>query len=95
MQLTDEQVMIAEMAGSFSNDQLRPNASKWDREAFLDRSVLKAMAELGFAGIYTTEEHGGSGLTRLDAVLIFEQLSRGCISHASFPVDPQHGDMDD
>ena len=84
MQLTDEQVMIAEMAGSFSNDQLRPNASKWDREAFLDRSVLKAMAELGFAGIYTTEEHGGSGLTRLDAVLIFEQLSRGCISHASF-----------
>lgn len=84
MQLTEEQVMISEMAGAFSNDQLRPNAEKWDREKFLDRDVLIAMAELGFGGIYTQEEHGGSGLSRLDAVLIFEQLSRGCVSHASF-----------
>lgn len=84
MQLNEEQLMIFDMAGEFSKDQLRPNAEKWDREKFLDRSMLKAMAELGFAGIYTGEQHGGSGLSRLDAVLIFEQLSRGCVSHASF-----------
>ena len=84
MQLSEEQIMISDMAGAFSNDQLRPNAEKWDREKMLDRSVLKAMAELGFAGIYTKKEFGGSSLSRLDAVLIFEQLSRGCISHASF-----------
>lgn len=84
MRLTEEQNMIADMAGSFSADQLRPHAERWDREKMLDRDALKAMAELGFGGIYTQEEHGGSGLGRLDAVLIFEQLSKGCVSHASF-----------
>lgn len=84
MQLTEEQNMIMEMAGSFSDDQLRPNAERWDREKMLDRDVLSAMAELGFGGVYAKEEYGGSGLGRLDAVLIFEQLARGCISHATF-----------
>lgn len=84
MRLSEQQNMIAEMAESFSIDQLRPNAERWDREKVLSRDALKAMAELGFAGIYTREEHGGSGLGRFDAVLIFEQLSKGCVSHASF-----------
>lgn len=84
MKLTDEQVMIQDMARAFSLDQLRPNAARWEKEGMLDREVLKALGELGFGGIYTAEEHGGSALSRLDAVLIFEQLSRGCISHAAF-----------
>ena len=84
MHLTEEQQMIVDMAASFSADQLRPNAEQWDREKNMDRSVLKSLAELGFGGIYTREEHGGTGLSRLDAVLIFEQLSKGCVSHASF-----------
>ncbi len=84
MQLSEEQTMIADMASAFSKDRLRPNASAWEREERLDRDTLKALAELGFGGIYTGEEHGGSGLGRLDAVLIFEQLSKGCVSHASF-----------
>ncbi|MEO2037122.1 MAG: acyl-CoA dehydrogenase family protein, partial [Martelella sp.] len=42
------------------------------------------LGALGFAGIYTQEQYGGSGLGRLDAVLIFEQLSKGCVSHAAF-----------
>lgn len=84
MSLTEQQMMIADMAKAFSTDQLRPNAERWDREKTLDRDVLKAMAALGFGGIYTKEEHGGSGLGRLDAVLIFEQLSKGCVSHAAF-----------
>ena len=84
MYLTEEQSMIVEMAAAFSADRLRPNAESWDRNKHMDRPVLQAMAELGFGGIYTSEEHGGSGLGRLDAVLIFEQLSKGCVSHASF-----------
>ena len=84
MKLTDEQVMIQDMARSFAMDQLRPNAARWEQEGTLDRSILKALGELGFGGIYTKEEHGGSALGRLDAVLIFEQLSRGCVSHAAF-----------
>lgn len=82
--LTEEQTLIVDMATGFAAEHLRPNAAKWDEEGYLDRDVLKQMSELGFGGIYTSEEHGGSGLGRLDAVLIFEALSRGCVAHASF-----------
>ncbi|MEL7190653.1 MAG: acyl-CoA dehydrogenase family protein [Pseudomonadota bacterium] len=84
MILTEEQTLIADMAQNFAADQLRPHAERWDREKMLDRGVLEALSELGFGGLYAQEEHGGSGLNRLDAVLIFEQLSKGCVSHATF-----------
>ena len=94
MLLTEEQTMISDMAKNFAMNELRPNAAKWDKDGNLDRSKLEALGELGFGGIYTSEEHGGSGLTRLDAALIFEQLSRRH-QPRSLPVDPQYGDMDD
>ena len=84
MALTEEQTLITDMAKSFAYDRLRPNAARWEKEGALDRKVLEDLAELGFAGIYTDSEHGGSELGRLDAALIFEQLSRGDISHAAF-----------
>lgn len=82
-ELTEDQVMIAETARAFAYERLRPNASRWEQEG-LDRHVLEELAGLGFAGIYVSEEHGGSGLTRLDAALIFEELSRGDIATAAF-----------
>ncbi|MEM6626596.1 MAG: acyl-CoA dehydrogenase family protein [Pseudomonadota bacterium] len=84
MVLTDEQQMIVDTASAFSREQLRPNAEIWDREKRLDRDTLKALAELGLGAIYAREEFGGSGLGRLDAALVFEHLSKGCVSHASF-----------
>lgn len=84
MAFTEEQTLITDMAKAFAYDHLRPNAARWEKEGTLDRQVLEDLAELGFAGIYTQSEHGGSELGRLDAALIFEQLSRGDISHAAF-----------
>ncbi|MBL8544113.1 MAG: acyl-CoA dehydrogenase family protein, partial [Hyphomonadaceae bacterium] len=82
-ELTEDQAMIAETARAFAYERLRPNAARWEDEG-LDRAVLKELGALGFAGIYVAEEYGGSGLTRLDAALIFEQLSRGDIATAAF-----------
>ncbi len=82
-ELTEDQTLIVETARAFAQERLRPNAARWE-EAGLDRDVLKELAALGFAGIYVGEEHGGSGLTRLDAALIFEELSRGCVATAAF-----------
>lgn len=82
--LNEEQAMIAQTASRFTDDVLRPNAQIWDREGCLDRSVFQALGELGFGGIYVSEAMGGSGLGRLDAVLTFEALSKGCVSHAAF-----------
>ena len=81
---TDEQVMIQDMARKFAVDKLAPNSERWDEEKHFPVDVIKQAAELGFAGIYVKEDVGGSALTRLDAVLIFEQLSQGDVSTAAF-----------
>ena len=80
----DERVMIRDMARRFAEAQLLPHSEAWDRDSHLPVDVIRASAELGFAGIYVGEEFGGSGLTRTDAALIFEQLSYGDVSTAAF-----------
>ncbi|HVY86510.1 MAG TPA: acyl-CoA dehydrogenase family protein [Caulobacterales bacterium] len=82
--LTEDQVMIQEAARAFSDERLRPNAARWEEAGALDVATLRDMAALGFASIYVRDDVGGAGLGRLDAALIFEQLSRGCVSTAAF-----------
>ena len=81
--LNEDQQLIVETARGFAQEKLRPNAARWEEEG-MDRSVLQELAGLGFGGIYVREDVGGSGLSRLDAALIFEELSRGCVSTAAF-----------
>lgn len=82
--LSEEQVAIRDMAQDFAREQLAPYAMQWDEEKIFPVDKLRDMAALGFAGIYLQEEHGGSGLSRFDAALIFEALSGGCTSTAAF-----------
>jgi alkylation response protein AidB-like acyl-CoA dehydrogenase len=81
--LSEEQTLIQDMARQFSDSELAPYSQKWDEEKALDRSVFEKAAALGFMGIYMQEEHGGTGLSRLDSALVFEQLARGDISHTA------------
>jgi len=82
-QLSEEQTLIQDMAKNFAATELAPYSSKWDEEKFLDRDVFTKAAELGFLGIYTSEEHGGTAMSRLDSALVFEQLSAGDVSHTA------------
>ncbi len=82
--LSEEQAAVFEMASSFGVDRLGPGAVHWDETKTLPMGVLREAASLGLAAIYASEEHGGSGLTRLDAALIFEGLAMGCPSVAAF-----------
>jgi hypothetical protein len=84
MTLTEDQTLIQDTARRFAADKLRPNAGRWDEEHIFPRATVKEAADLGFAGIYVPEQFGGSGLTRFDAALIFEQLAMGCITTAAF-----------
>ena len=83
--LTEEQVMIQDMAANFAKERLLPGAPEWDAEKHFPVDEMREGAELGFGGIYTGEEHGGTGLTRFDAALIFEQLSQYRPQPPSFP----------
>jgi alkylation response protein AidB-like acyl-CoA dehydrogenase len=80
----DEQMAIKEMAKNFAETELMPHASEWDQNEIFPIQTLKKAAQLGLAAIYVSEDHGGSGLNRLDAAIIFEELSRGCVSTAAY-----------
>lgn len=82
--LTDEQTAIFEMAKVFSDENIAPNAIEWDQTKTFPKEVIRQVADLGMAGLYVSEEHGGSALSRLDATLVFEALSSGCPSIAAF-----------
>jgi alkylation response protein AidB-like acyl-CoA dehydrogenase len=82
--LTDDQRAIEDAARAFALAELAPHAARLDEEKLLPREVLQAAAALGFAGLYVQEDVGGSALGRLDASIVFEQLSYGDVAVAAF-----------
>ena len=82
--LTEDQIAIREMAQDFAADALAPHAARWDEEKHFPVEEMRAAAALGMGGIYIKDDVGGSGLTRLDAALIFEALSTGCPTVAAY-----------
>jgi hypothetical protein len=83
-ELNEEQQAIFDMARDFGAEKIAPFAAQWEKEEATRAAVLEEAAALGLAAIYVPEEDGGSGLTRLDATLVFEALSMACPSVASF-----------
>lgn len=83
-QLSEEQIAIQDMARGFAADEMLPHAAEWDEKAIFPTDTLRQAAALGFAGIYCADAHGGSGLGRLDAALIFEELASACPSTAAY-----------
>src|SRR5437667_1611033 len=83
-QLSDEQRAFAETARAFAREEWLPHAPGWDERAEFPVAALRRAAELGFAGIYVGDEFGGSGLGRVDATIVFEELSAACVSTAAY-----------
>jgi alkylation response protein AidB-like acyl-CoA dehydrogenase len=73
--LDDDARVIAETAAEFADKRIAPNALEWDTAKHFPVEVLREAAGLGMAAIYCQEDAGGSGLSRLDGVRIFEQLA--------------------
>ena len=84
MLLDDDERVITETAAAFAAKRLSPNALAWDHDKHFPEDVLREAAELGMGAIYCGEDVGGSGLRRLDAVRIFEQLSYADPAIAAF-----------
>ena len=83
-ELTDEQVMIFDMAKAFGEEHIAPFAMEWEAAGTIPKDLWPKIAELGFGGLYVSEEYGGSGLSRLDATLVFEALAMSCPAVGSF-----------
>ena len=82
--LSEEQSAIAEMAEAFGSEHIAPFAREWEVAGTIPKELWPKLAELGFGGLYVSEDAGGSGLSRLDATLIFEALSMSCPSVSAF-----------
>ena len=82
--LTDDQRAIQDAARAFAEAELAPHSAEWDETKTFPVDVMRHAAEMGFCGIYAGEEHGGMGLGRVEAAVIFEELARGDVSTAAF-----------
>src|SRR6267154_1609118 len=83
-ELTEEQRAIKHTARAFAREEMLPFARQWDEDEIFPADTLREAAALGFGGIYVAADVGGSALSRLDAVLIFEELAQGCPSTAAY-----------
>ncbi len=82
--LSADQLAYAESARAFADGVFAPNAAMWDAAHIFPKDALKQAGELGFMGMYTPEAAGGLGMSRLDATIVIEELSRGCTSTAAY-----------
>ncbi len=82
--LNEEQQAFRDTARQFADKELAPFAADWDTGSVFPKDTIRRAGELGFCALYCDEEHGGLGLSRLDAALVFEQLAAGCTSTTAF-----------
>lgn len=83
-ELNEDQTAFADMARAFAQNEFEPHAAEWDQEQTFPVDVLRAAGEMGFCGLYSPEDVGGLGLSRLDSSIVFEQLAMGCTSTTAF-----------
>ncbi|BAQ69328.1 acyl-CoA dehydrogenase, C-terminal domain protein [Rhodovulum sulfidophilum] len=81
---SEEQRAIFDLAREFGAEHIAPHARTWEAEGTIPRTLWPELGALGFGGLYVRESSGGSGLSRLDATLVFEALSMACPSVAAF-----------
>ena len=89
-ELNDEQRQIRATVAEFAEREIRPHASKWDREEIFPRDVIEKIGGLGFLGVAFPDQYGGGGADTLSQVLVVEGLARydaglalSCAAHMS------------
>ncbi|NUL45520.1 acyl-CoA dehydrogenase [Cellulosimicrobium funkei] len=76
LRITEDQQALVDAVRDFATERIAPHALDWDERKHFPVDVLAEAGELGLGAIYVSEEHGGAGLERKDAVLIFEELAK-------------------
>jgi len=80
----EERAAIIEAVREFAQTELEPNAIEWDERSHFPRDVLQRAGELGIGGITVREQSGGTGLARVDAAAVYEELAKGDPAVASY-----------
>jgi butyryl-CoA dehydrogenase len=79
-ELTEEQLLVRQMAAAFVEKEVKPVAGRMDREAAYPQELVRRLGEMGFMGMFVPQEFGGSGMDLVSYVLAVEELSKGWAS---------------
>lgn len=82
--LNEEQVQMQKIASDFARNEMAPYMAEWDEKEIFPVETMRKVAQLGFGAIYADDKFGGSGLSRVDASVIFEALAPGCVSTTAY-----------
>ncbi|WP_411124816.1 acyl-CoA dehydrogenase family protein [Streptomyces sp. x-19] len=77
LELTPEQTAVRRLAADFTDREIAPHATAWDRAEQVDPGIVRKLGDLGFLGLTVPEEYGGSGGDHLSYALVTEELGRG------------------
>jgi alkylation response protein AidB-like acyl-CoA dehydrogenase len=77
MPFTEEQSIIRDMARTFAQEQLAPNAAEWDRQHTFPADAIQQMGELGLLGMVVPEEWDGAGADYVAYALALEEIAAG------------------
>jgi alkylation response protein AidB-like acyl-CoA dehydrogenase len=75
-QLTEEQIMVRDTIRDFARTEIKPGVIERDEKAEFPKEVIKKLGELGFMGMQTPEQYGGSGLDTVSYTIALEEIAR-------------------
>jgi len=77
MRLEEHQIMVRDTAREFAENELKPNAAKWDAHHTFPAEAIAGLGELGFLGMLVPEEYGGAGMDHVAYALALEEIAAG------------------
>ena len=76
--LTEEQIMIRDMARQITDEKIRPVSAEYDRSEKFPGDIMKIIAQSDLFGVYIEEKYGGMGGGIMELCLVTEEFSKGC-----------------
>lgn len=83
-EFTEEQKMLRQMVRDFTNNEVKPIASKIDEDEKIPDELIQKIKELGLLGTVFPTEYGGGGFGEVGYCIAQEEIARGCLSTATF-----------
>jgi alkylation response protein AidB-like acyl-CoA dehydrogenase len=83
-EFSEEQKMLRDMVRDFTNTEVKPISNKIDEEGRIPPELIQKLRDTGLLGTAFPAEYGGGGFGEVGYCIAQEEISRGCLSTATF-----------
>ena len=77
-QLTEQQKFFKKTIREFAEKEIKPLASKIDKEEYFPWDMYKKMGKLGLMSMTIPKKYGGAGIDKISYMIALEEISRIC-----------------